>query len=225
MASLAEDTVSLVLRDWGLGSAQRVGHREGWGWRRTLWSLSCSHPFDQFGIGYGESLNAFKVSLLSLKPLSSCNDIEKPVPFALHGLVKEVRQLRQVEFKVMSVSQRQGPGTCQQFCSDAKQHTHFFFTNVTKGLKLTLILKFPRNLQNLAFSGQGTKPNAEKLGPLWWTCTQMSLIQICNTLCQAAIDQLTASCKLTSNIDLRNDDKATMTTKCATTTNWQWQTF
>jgi len=55
--------------------------------------------------------------LQSLKPLSDCNNVEKPVPFALCGLVKEARQ---VEFEVVSVSKRKGTGTCQQFCSDTR---------------------------------------------------------------------------------------------------------
>jgi len=58
--------------------------------RATLRSSSCGHPFDQFGVGYGEILSAIKVCLVPLMPLSSCNDIEKPVPLVLHGLVKEV---------------------------------------------------------------------------------------------------------------------------------------
>jgi len=59
--------------------------------------------------------DAFKVGLLPLEPLPSCNDIEQPVFLVLCGLVKEVRQ---VEFEVVSVSKKQCPGTFQQFCSD-----------------------------------------------------------------------------------------------------------
>jgi len=70
-----------VPKGWGIGE-DKV--------EVPLRSSSCSHPFDQFGIGHRESLNAFKVSLLSLKPLPGCNCIEKPVPLALCGLVKEV---------------------------------------------------------------------------------------------------------------------------------------
>jgi len=78
MRSSDEDPVSLVpvIGDWVVP--------EGWGIGEdkvevSLRSSSCSHPFDQFGIGHRESLNAFKVSFLSLKPLHGCNDIEKPV--------------------------------------------------------------------------------------------------------------------------------------------------
>jgi len=90
MRSSAEDPTSLVPVNWGLSCAQGMGGGEDKVEVEHLRSSSCSHPFDQFGIGYGESLNAFKVSLLSLKPLSGCNCIEKPVPLALCGLVKEV---------------------------------------------------------------------------------------------------------------------------------------
>jgi len=79
-------------KGWGVGEDKVEGPLRG---------SSCSHPLDQFGIGYGESLNTFKVGLLSLKPLPGCNYIEEPVPLALSGLVKEVWQ---VEVEVMSVS-------------------------------------------------------------------------------------------------------------------------
>jgi len=58
---------------------------------------------------------------LPLKPLPDCNDIEKPVLLVLCWLVKEVWQ---VEVKVVSVSKRQCPGTCQQFCSDTWIHAN-----------------------------------------------------------------------------------------------------
>jgi len=61
--------------------------------------------------------------LVVSQTFACCNCIEKQVPLALCGLVKEIWQ---VELEVMSVSKWQCPGTCQQFCSDAVW-THTFF--------------------------------------------------------------------------------------------------
>ena len=117
--SSAEEKLSLVPLDWGLRCAQRMGHWEGWGWGSSLGSSSCasSHPFDKFGVGYRKGLDAFKVGLLPLNPLPGGHNIAKPVPLALHWFVKEIWH---VEFKVVSVSKRQSPGTRQQFRRDRR---------------------------------------------------------------------------------------------------------
>jgi len=67
--SSAEEMTCLVPVDWWLRRVQGMGHWEGWGWGSTLWGSSFSHPCDQFGIGYEERLDTFKVCLL---PLKSC---------------------------------------------------------------------------------------------------------------------------------------------------------
>ena len=82
--SSAKENASLVLIDWGLRCAQNDGALGGIRLAvHLLGGSACSHPFDQSGVGHRESLNAFKVGLLSLKPLCGYKSIEKPVPLEL----------------------------------------------------------------------------------------------------------------------------------------------